>query len=134
MSKPDLATNPDVHTAWAAACNRMIFASQKAAESAKQLIIKGHFQKINASAVHLGGLFEDECADTADANPLHEVDSHSFVLSEASLIPQLAKKILKVHGAQLAADLEARNRQTICTKVEVTRKVFFEASPEIYSS
>ena len=69
-----------------------------------------------------------------DANWLHEFDFHSFVLSEASLIPQLAKKILKVHGAQLAADLEARNRQTICTKVEVTRKVFFEASPEIYAS
>mmetsp|Transcript_3172 Transcript_3172/g.5496 ORF Transcript_3172/g.5496 Transcript_3172/m.5496 type:complete len:586 (+) Transcript_3172:22-1779(+) len=139
MSKPDLATNPDVHTTWAAACNRMIFASQKAAEIANQLISKGHFQKINAAALRLGGLLEDECADsadansnprhTADANRLHEFDFHSFVLSEASLIRQLARKILKVHGAQ-PADLEVRNDQ-IYPKVEVTGEVFFEASTEI---
>ena len=55
----------------------------------------------------------------------------SSVLSEASLIRQLAKKILKVHGAQPAADLETRNRQTIYSKPEVTRKICFRGSTEI---
>ena len=80
-------------------------------------------QRINASVLRLGELFEDERAEIADAN-------RSSVLSEASLIRQLAKKILKVHGAQPAADLEARNRQTI-SKPEVTREVVFGWSTQI---
>jgi hypothetical protein len=132
MRKPDLATNPDLHTTWAAACTRMIFASQKAAEIPKRMIvIKDYFKRINVSALDLGDMFEDECADTADANPQHDFDFHSFVLSEASLIRQLATKILKVHGAQPAADLEARNPQTIYSKPEVTRAVFFGGSTDI---
>ena len=90
-------------------------------------------KKINASVLRLGELFEDECADTADTadgTPPHEFKFHSSVLSEASLIRQLAKKILKVHGAQPAADLEAQNRQTI-SKPEVTRKICFRGSTEI---
>ena len=90
-------------------------------------------KKINASVLRLGELFEDECADTADTadgTPPHEFKFHSSVLSEASLIRLLAKKILKVHGAQPAADLEAQNRQTI-SKPEVTREVVFGWSTQI---
>ena len=132
MSKPDLATNPDIHTTWATACTRIIFASQKAAEIPKQVIvIKDYFKRINVSALELGGLFEDECADSVDANPRHDFDFHSFILSEASFIRQLAKKILKIHGAQPAAALEARDPQTIYSKAEVTPADFFGRSTDI---
>ena len=85
---------------------------------------------IGATALRLGELL-DERADSVDANPRHDFDFHSFILSEASFIRQLAKKILKIHGAQPAAALEARDPQTIYSKPAVTPADFFGRSTDI---
>eukprot|EP00435_Cladocopium_sp_Y103_P072895 s266_g41.t1 len=132
MTKANVASNPDIHTTWATACTRIMFASQKAAEILQRMIvIKGYFKVINSSALYLREVFEHEWADTAGANTAREFDFHSFILSEASLIRQLVKNILNIHGAQPGAPFEAQHARPIYSRSEVTEEIFFGGSTEI---
>lgn len=106
MSKLDAASNK-VHTTWAAACAHMLSASEKAQQMLQPRVATiRNFRKILHAAFELGFQLGDKRDDES-------FDIMNFAWTEASMLRQTAKKILKLNGAKPAPHLEVTNLQEV---------------------
>ena len=131
MSKPETSEHlRALQSSWAAACEHIIHASQEAEEILKPMVaISALFRLINFSGIDLSCQFEDSDLDAIPKESTAFFDICCFVLSEAGLMRQVAKRILQIQGAQpfvvkdMRREEDLRENQNEPTLTQLMRQV-----------
>ena len=101
MSKPDVLSSSRLQSTLATACDRIVLASREAERALKPMeAIIALFRQINYRGICLSCQFEDSDLDAIPKDSKPFFDICNFVLTEAGLMWQVAKRILQIQGAQ----------------------------------
>ena len=114
MSKPDVLSSSRLQSTLATACDRIILASREAEQALKPMeAIIALFRQINYRGICFSCQFEDSDLDAIPKDSKPFFDICNFVLSEAGLMWQAAKRILQIQGAQSSVVKNIRREEEL---------------------